>query len=94
MNFSALNLDIFLEEGEGSYLIPKMMRYFFGHFPRKMGEDDQNPGTLVHIYLRFEKKFPKEFQKVGGVKVGEKNPNRSTFFSLDSFSMADTAISE
>ena len=41
-----LRLDIFQERG-GSYLNPKMLRnvvlLWLGHFPRKIGEDDQNP---------------------------------------------------
>ena len=54
-----LSLNIFQEEGGVGCLIPKMMRYSFllwvRHFPRKMGEDDQNPKTLKIFREAFKK---------------------------------------
>ena len=45
---------------------------WFGHFPRKMGEDDQNPNTLRDFSsykIRFLKSSSKRSKNTGG-RVG------------------------
>ena len=84
-------LDIF-QEGEGVYLIAKMMRNFFllwlGYFPRTNVEKDQNPllTTLVGKIKDIKSSSMESTNVVGG---GESRQflkrKETTIFSLDGF---------
>jgi hypothetical protein len=82
-----LLLDIF-QEGEGVYLIAKMMRNFFllwlGYFPRTNVEKDQNPllTTLVGKIKYFQSSSMKSKNVVGrgGVKAIFKKKRKNYFF--------------
>ena len=73
------------------FAILAMFLLWVRHFPRKMGEDDQNPNALRNFSSykgRFFKKFLEAFQKYmggGGVKAVWKKSKSKQISFLDGF---------